>query len=66
MSRWYAIGSKEDKVWTIGTFGNIEKYYRAKEDYVVLGPYRSGNKAELEAICMNHLVNDPEYLAIRV
>ena len=46
---WYAIKTKSKKVWTIGTFGNIVSDYFGNKDYIILGPFSSASKAELES-----------------
>ena len=45
--RWYAVMGKDTV--TIGTFHNCISSLYGRKDCAVLGPFRSANKAQMEA-----------------
>lgn len=46
-ARWYVILGKD--TITIGLFNNCISDFCGRKDYAVLGPFKSGSRAQLEA-----------------
>lgn len=63
MSRWYAIYTKKKDVWSIGTFGVIISKYFNNNDYVVLGPFSTGSKAQMEVELLKKRTKNGVYRA---